>query len=98
MKRNRTTTRKLHVESLERRCLLTGNVAVNVTGHTLILTGHHSDTIALPSRQGNTRRYLIPPTGDRFRFQEPTTNHRGRRDYRQHHCRFEKRPEWRCSA
>jgi hypothetical protein len=71
MKRNRTTTRKLHVESLERRCLLTGNVAVNVAGHTLILTGDNSDNTAVVSGTGNPGEYLVSdPTGTtNFRFQ-----------------------------
>ena len=71
MKRNRTTNRKLHIESLERRCLLTGNVAVNVAGHTLILTGDNSNNTAVVSGTGNPGEYLVSdPTGTtNFRFQ-----------------------------
>jgi len=71
MKRNRKTTRKLHIESLERRCLLTGTVAVKVAGHTLILTGDNSDNTAVVSGTGNPGEYLVSdPTGTtNFRFQ-----------------------------
>ncbi len=63
--------RRLRLESLERRAMLSGTVGVTVAGHTLILTGDNNDNTAIVSGTGTAGEYLISdPSGTTdFRFQ-----------------------------
>ena len=54
MNSHRKRTRRLRLESLERRAMLSGTVAVKVAGHTLILTGDNNDNTAVVSGTNGT--------------------------------------------
>ncbi len=74
MNRSRKLPRKLHLESLESRRILAGDVTVKLAGHDLLITGDDAANIVAVSGTGVANQFVVTGLGTNIHFNNSTSS------------------------